>query len=163
MTFSRFFKYLFKPSKAAVIPLLILIMLSKLFLNSRDRRSSIIHNWFKSKVAYILIIVYILHHQKMQLQLVCSLLFNTSWATQLCLGFLLSALSLCFSPLSLYLCISQIYLSVSPLYLSISPIYLYPLSQSLSHPPPPFSFQIRNSLLKIQVWRLHFYIVDFRH
>ncbi len=74
-------------------------------------------------------------------------LYFTSWATQLCLGFLLSALSLCFSVSMslflflpsispLYLSISPTYLfSISPLYLSISPIYLsiYPVSRLLQN------------------------------
>jgi hypothetical protein len=95
------------------------------------------------------------------------LLLSTSWATQLCLGFVSSvSLSLCLSPLSLflhispiylsiylflpsislsfifshlslYLSFSPIYLSISPLYLSISPIYLS-ISVSLSPSPSLF-------------------------
>jgi hypothetical protein len=79
-------------------------------------------------------------------------LLDTSWATLLCLGFLLSALSLCFSPLSLclsplslclsplslYLCISPIYLSISPIFLFLPSISILYLSLSLS-PPLPLS------------------------
>jgi hypothetical protein len=86
-------------------------------------------------------------------------LLRTSWATQLCLGFLLLAislclsvfvslpLSLCLSPLSFYFSHLSLYLSNSPIYLSIFlflpsislsfyfshlSLYLYPLSLSLS-------------------------------
>jgi hypothetical protein len=64
-------------------------------------------------------------------------LLRTSWATQLCLGFLLLAislclsvfvslpLSLCLSPLSFYFSHLSLYLSISPIYLSISTLYLY--------------------------------------
>ncbi len=61
---------------------------------------------------------------------------------QLCL---FVSLSLCLC-ISLYLC-----LSISPLYLSI--YTSISLSFALYWPPPPLSFQIRNSLLQIQVWR----------
>ncbi len=86
------------------------------------------------------------------------------------------SLSLFLSPLSLYLSHLSLYLSISPIYLSIflflpsislsfyfshlslSSIFLFLPSVSLSlpsisispPPPPPLSFQIRNSLLKVQ-------------
>ena len=73
------------------------------------------------------------------------------------------SLSLCFSvALSLYLSVCSLvspYLCFSVfqslyLSLSISVSLSQPLYLSLSHSPlPPLSFQIRNSLLQIQVWR----------
>jgi hypothetical protein len=69
-------------------------------------------------------------------------LYITSWSTQLCLGFLLSALSLCFSVSPLYLSIFLFLPSISPLYLLIFTIYLSfsPLCLSLSLPPTPTLF-----------------------
>ncbi len=79
------------------------------------------------------------------------ILSKTSWASQLCLGLLLVALSLCFSPLSFYF--THLYLS--PLSFYFTHLYLSPLSFYFSHlflpsisvSLPPLSSQIRNSLL----------------
>jgi hypothetical protein len=63
----------------------------------------------------------------------------TPLSFQICLGFLLSALSLCFSPLSLCLSPLSLYLCISPIYLYLSPLsfYVSHLSISVPLPPPP--------------------------
>ena len=81
------------------------------------------------------------------------MLLYTSWATRLCSGFLLSAMSLCLY-VPLYLCFYPLSLSLPNLTLNIRPADP-PVHLSLSHPlplpisPHPLSFQIRNSLLRL--------------